>query len=41
MQRAGATCLSLEAGRTLIFDRGKVIELADASAIAVIVAERT
>jgi DUF1009 family protein len=40
MARAGATCLSLEAGRTLIFDREKVIALADASFIAVVAAER-
>lgn len=40
MVRAGATCLSLEAGRTLLFDREKVIALADASFIAVIAAER-
>jgi len=41
MMRAGATCLSLESGRTLIFDRDKVIERADASSIAVVAAERT
>ena len=40
MARAGATCLSLEAGRTLIFDRDKLVTFADASSIAIVVAER-
>ena len=40
MVQAGATCLSLEAGRTLIFDREKVIAAADASFIAIVAAER-
>ena len=40
MVRAGATCLSLEAGRTLIFDRDKVVALADASFIAIVATER-
>jgi DUF1009 family protein len=35
MQRAGATCLSLEAGRTLIFDREAVVKAADAAGIAI------
>jgi DUF1009 family protein len=35
MQRAGATCLSLEAGRTLIFDREGVVKAADAAGIAI------
>lgn len=35
MQRAGATCLSLEAGRTLIFDLGGVCVAADAAGIAI------
>jgi UDP-2,3-diacylglucosamine hydrolase len=35
MQRAGATCLSLEAGRTLIFDREGVVKAADATGIAI------
>lgn len=37
MSRAGATCLSIEAGRTLIFDMAKVKELATAAGIAIIV----
>ena len=37
MRAAGATCLSLEAGRTLIFDRAAVIEAANAASIAIIV----
>ena len=40
MVRARATCLSLEPRRTLIFDREKVIKLADASLIAVVAVER-
>ncbi len=36
MQTAGATCLSLEAGRTLIFDRLALIAAADAAGITVI-----
>jgi UDP-2,3-diacylglucosamine hydrolase len=40
MQRSGATCLALEAGRTLIFDRETVRELADAAGIAIVAAER-
>lgn len=35
MQRAGATCLSLEAGRTLLFDRAAVTAAADAAGIAI------
>jgi DUF1009 family protein len=35
MQRSGATCLSLEAGRTLIFDREGVVKAADAAGIAI------
>src|SRR5580704_13610349 len=35
MQRAGATCLSLEAGKTLIFDREGVVKAADAAGIAI------
>jgi DUF1009 family protein len=41
MQRAGATCLALEAGRTLIFDREMVRELADAAGIAIVATERS
>jgi DUF1009 family protein len=40
MVRAGATCLSLEAGRTLIFDREQVMQLADAHSIAVTASAR-
>lgn len=35
MQRAGATCLSLEAGKTLIFDHEGVVKAADAASIAI------
>ena len=35
MQRAGATCLAVEAGRTLIFDRAGVTTAADAAGIAI------
>jgi DUF1009 family protein len=34
MQAAGATCLCVEAGRTLLFDRAAMVELADAVGIA-------
>ena len=40
MVRAGATCLSLESGRTLIFDKQDVLRLADARSISVVVDER-
>ena len=36
MRLAGATCLSIEAGRTLIFDQDKVLELAAAAGIAIV-----
>jgi DUF1009 family protein len=36
MARAGATCLAVEAGRTLLFDGAAVVELADKSGIALI-----
>jgi DUF1009 family protein len=36
MRHAGATCLSIEAGRTLIFDLEKVQQLAAAAGIAII-----
>jgi UDP-2,3-diacylglucosamine hydrolase len=39
MRQAGATCLALEAGRTLIFDRDAVRALADAAGIAVVAVE--
>lgn len=35
MRSAGATALAVDAGRTLLFDRAKLIELADASGIAI------
>jgi UDP-2,3-diacylglucosamine hydrolase len=35
MKRAGATALCIDAERTLLFDRAKVIELADAAGIAI------
>jgi DUF1009 family protein len=35
MHRAGATCLALEANRTLIFDREGVVQAADAAGIAI------
>src|SRR6267378_3754204 len=35
MRGAGATALALDAGQTLLFDRKKLIELADASGIAI------
>jgi len=40
MERARATCLSLEAGRTLIFDRDTVLARADAAGIAIVATER-
>jgi UDP-2,3-diacylglucosamine hydrolase len=35
MRSAGATALAVDAGRTLLFDRAKLIELADATGIAI------
>jgi len=35
MRVAGATALAVDAGRTLLFDRAKLIELADAAGIAI------
>jgi UDP-2,3-diacylglucosamine hydrolase len=35
MRSAGATALAVDAGRTLLFDRAKLIELADAAGIAI------
>jgi DUF1009 family protein len=35
MQRAGATALAIDAGRTLLFDRAKLLEAADAAGIAI------
>jgi hypothetical protein len=39
MRRAGATCLCVEAGRTLLFDREAMIDAADAAGIAVVAEE--
>jgi DUF1009 family protein len=36
MHEAHATCLSLEAERTLIFDRAAVVTAADAAGIAIV-----
>jgi len=36
MQRAGATCLALEAGRTLLFDGDAIIRAADEAGIAIV-----
>ncbi|HEY6945155.1 MAG TPA: UDP-2,3-diacylglucosamine diphosphatase LpxI [Candidatus Acidoferrum sp.] len=35
MRSAGATALAIDAGRTLLFDKAKLIELADAAGIAI------
>ena len=35
MRAGGATALAVDAGRTLLFDRAKLIELADAAGIAI------
>jgi DUF1009 family protein len=40
MIRAGASCLSVEAGRTLLFDRAKLIERADEARIALVATPR-
>ena len=40
MQRAGATCLAIEAERTLIFDQATVRERSDAAGIAIIAEAR-
>jgi DUF1009 family protein len=36
MIEAGATCLSVTAGKTLVFDRADVIKLADKNKIAIV-----
>jgi len=36
MVRAGASCLSVEAGRTLLFDRARLIERANEESIAIV-----
>ncbi len=40
MMRAGASCLSVESGRTLLFDRESVIDLADKAGIAIVAVPR-
>jgi DUF1009 family protein len=35
MKKANATALGVDAGRTLLFDRTQLIELADAAGIAI------
>ncbi|MFZ0662320.1 MAG: UDP-2,3-diacylglucosamine diphosphatase LpxI [Acidobacteriaceae bacterium] len=39
MGKAGATCLAIEAGRTLVFDLDKIVEKADAAGIAIVALE--
>jgi DUF1009 family protein len=39
MQEAHATCLAVEAGKTLIFDRDKVLERANNCGIAIVAVE--
>jgi DUF1009 family protein len=39
MRDAGATCLALEAGRTLLFDREAVVRAADAAGISIVAGE--
>ena len=41
MIRAGATCLSVEAGRTLLFDRGALLKKAADAGIAIVAVPRT
>lgn len=40
MIAAGATCLAIEAGRTLLFDRAALVSLADSAGIAIVGVER-
>jgi DUF1009 family protein len=40
MMRAGASCLSVEAGRTLLFDREALIKRADQAGIAIVASPR-
>ena len=40
MIRAGATCLSVEAGRTLLFDRSALLERARLAEIAIVASPR-
>ena len=39
MQRAGASCLALDAGRCLMLDREKMVAQADAAGIAIVAEE--
>jgi DUF1009 family protein len=41
MVRAGASCLSVEAGRTLLFDREKLMKRAGEAGIAIMGTART
>jgi len=41
MIKAGATCLSLEAGRTLLFDREALLARANRAGIAIVASPRT
>jgi len=40
MLRAGASCLSIEAGKTLLFNRDAVLECASKAGIAIVAARR-
>jgi hypothetical protein len=40
MLRAGASCLSIEAGKTLLFDRDAALERASKAGIAIVAARR-
>jgi hypothetical protein len=40
MIRAGASCLSVEAGRTLLFDREAMLERANLAGIAIVASPR-
>jgi DUF1009 family protein len=39
MRKAGATCLAIEAGRTLVFDHDNLMTIADAAGIAIVALE--
>ena len=41
MIRAGASCLSIEAGRTLLFDRDALLKRASEAGIAIVAAPRS
>ncbi len=40
MIKAGASCLSVEAGRTLLFDRDEIVKRANQAGIAIIATPR-